>query len=496
MSEETQNISSEEPSSSNAREHNNYFEAPQTSSNKKRGPIGSFFSLLRESFRSEGHDFTQGSIARAAILLAIPMILEMSLESVFAVVDMLVVGRQLGERAVAVVGLTEAMITIVYSIAIGLSAASTAIVARRIGEKNPEAATRAGAQAINMSLVATIIISIVGIIFAEDLLRLMEASEKMIVEGAVFTRIMLGGSIVIILLFLINGIFRGAGDAAMAMKSLWIASITNIILCPTFVFMGFGLKGAATATVIGRGLGVTYQCYHLFFGNRILKFKLSDFRLNFELIKSIVKIATPATIQFFIASGSWVVLTRLVAETGHESASSGYTIAIRNIVFFILPAWGISNAAATLVGQNLGAKQIDRAERSVMLCAKYNLIFMSLVALLFIVLAEPIVAFYNDDPKVQYYAATALRIVGCGFPFYGIGMVMTQSLNGAGDTRTPTVINFICFWMCQIPLAYTLALGTGLKTTGVFIAIPVAESLIALFGFYMFKRGGWKKVKV
>jgi putative MATE family efflux protein len=450
--------------------------------------------LIKQSLKGEQIDYTQGSIPTAVFLLAIPMILELSLESVFAVVDMFFVSR-LGQNAIATVGLTESVITIVYSIAIGLSTAATAIVARRIGEKNPEAAAHAGAQSLLIALITTFIISIIGIIFAGDILSMMGASDEVVKEGTIFTRIMLGGSVAIILLFLINGIFRGAGDAAMAMKSLWIASIINIILCPVFIHF-FGLKGAAIATVIGRSSGVLYQCYHLFKGSGILQFHKYHFSFDNTIIKAIIKIGSPATLQFIIASGSWIILAKLVAETGGTTASAGYQIAIRNVVFFILPAWGLSNAAATLVGQNLGAKQIQRAEQSVYLTAKYNAIFMGFVTLLFVFFSNSIIRIFTQDEAVVKYGAQSLQIMGTGFMFYGMGMVMTQALNGAGDTKTPTIINFICFWLFQIPLAYLLAKGLDLKATGAFIAIPVAESMIALLAWYYFKKGKWKQVKV
>ena len=392
-------------------------------------------------------------------------------------------------------GLTESVITIIYSIAIGLSTGATAIVARRIGEKDPEAAARAGAQSLIIALIITLILSIIGVMYAGEVLSLMGASKEVVREGAIFTRIMLGGSIAIILLFLINGIFRGAGNAAMAMKSLWIASIINIILCPIFIHY-FGLKGAAIATVIGRSAGVVYQCYHLFKGSGILQFHTHHFKFNNTLIKSIISIAWPATLQFIIASGSWIVIARLVAETGGTTASAGYQIAIRNVVFFILPAWGLSNAAATLVGQNLGAKQIARAEQSVFITAKYNAIFMSFVMLLFLFFSRPIIQIFTQDEGVIVYGAKALQVIGTGYIFYGIAMVMTQSLNGAGDTKTPTIINFICFWVFQIPFAYFLSKHTALKSTGAFIAIPVAETLIALVAWYYFKKGKWKQIKV
>lgn len=460
-----------------------------------------FWALLKQSFKGGEHDYTQGSIRGAIVLLAIPMILELSLESVFAVVDIFFVSK-LGSNATQTVGLTESVITIVYSLAIGLSTAATAMVARRIGEKDPAAAAHAGMQALIISLIATVFISIAGVVYAPDILRLMGATPEVVREGTVFTRIMLGGSLVIILLFLINGIFRGAGNAAMAMRSLWIASIINIILCPTLIngygpFPELGLKGAAIATVIGRGTGVLYQCYHLFWGKKnAINFRKEHFIIDFALMKSMIKIAWPATLQFMIASGSWIILAKLVAETGGTHASAGYQIAIRNLVFFILPAWGLSNAAATLVGQNLGAKQPDRAAKSVMLTTKYNAIFMSGVMILFIFFAKPIMGIFTSEPEDLRYGAQALQIMGTGFIFYGIGMVMIQSLNGAGDTKTPTLINLFAFWFFQVPLAYLLVKGFNMGVVGVFIAIPVAETALALAAWYYFKKGKWKEIKV
>src|SRR4030095_7648302 len=343
--------------------------------------IRSIYSIIKESLRGEQQDYTSGSMRKAIILLAIPMILELALESVFAIVDTFVVGK-LGPDAIQTVGLTEATITIVYSIAIGLSTGATAMVARRIGEKNPDEAAHAGAQSLLISLVLTIAISVLGVIFAPNILRIMGANNAVATEGAVFTRIMMGGSLVIMLLFLINGIFRGAGDAAMAMRSLWIASAMNIILCPLLVhgiggWEGLGLKGAAIATVIGRGTGVIYQCYHLFRGNSIIHIKMRHLKFDWPLIKTITSISWPATFQFLIGSASWIFFSRLISETSGTETSAGYPGGIRNIMFFLLPAWGLSNAAATLVGQNLGAKQPERAEQSALLAAKYNAIFMA-----------------------------------------------------------------------------------------------------------------------
>jgi putative MATE family efflux protein len=376
------------------------------------------------------------------------------------------------------------------------------MVARRVGEKNPDAAAHAGMQALIMSIIATVFISAAGLIFAPDILRIMGATPEVVKEGTVFTRIMLGGSVVIILLFLINGVFRGAGNAAIAMRSLWLASLMNIILCPSLIygwgpFPELGLKGAAIATTIGRGSGVLYQCYHLFLNKKsTINFRKEHFVIDFPLMKSLVKIAWPATFQFIIASGSWIVLAQLVAVTGGTHASAGYQIAIRNVVFFILPAWGLSNAAATLVGQNLGAKQPDRAEKSVLLTTMYNAIFMSGVMLLFIFFAKPIISIFTSVPEDLYFGAQSLQIIGTGYIFYGIGMVMIQALNGAGDTKTPTKLNLITFWLFQIPFAYLLVKVFDMGVMGAFIAIPVAETLLAIAAWYYFKKGRWKEVKI
>ena len=459
-----------------------------------------FFSLFRQAMRGGEHDYTQGSIREAIVLLAIPMILELVLESVFAVVDMYFVGK-LGSAAIQVVGLTESVVMIIYTVAIGLSTAATAVVARRTGEKNFEAASMAGAQVILLSIVSALVLSVLGIVFAPDILRLMGAEASVVKAGTEFARIMLSGSTVIVLLFVINGVFRGAGDAAIAMRSLWLASLINIILCPVLIngygpFPELGLEGAAIATTIGRSAGVLYQCWHLFGNKHTIKIKRQYFKWESSEVKHLFEIAWPAIIQFFMASGSWIVMTRLVAQTGGEDASAGYQIAIRNVVFFILPAWGLSNAAAALVGQNLGAGLPERAEKSVLLTTKYNAIFMSFVMLLFLFFSKSIVKIFNDEPLIVQYGAEVLQIIGAGYIFYGIGMVMIQSLNGAGDTKTPTWINFFGFWLFQIPFAYLLAKGWGMGAHGVAIAIPAAETLMAIAAFYYFKKGKWKEVKL
>ena len=468
-----------------------------------KNKLSHFFSLVRRSIRGDEYDYTQGSIRAAIVLLAIPMILELVLESVFAVVDMYFVSHMEhgAKQAMATVGLTESVISIVYTLGFGVSMAATAVVARRIGEKDNEGAAHAGAQAMLIGIVLSILLSIAGVIFAPAVLKLMGAAPDVVKEGTPFARIMFGSSLVIIMLFLINGIYRGAGDATMAMRSLWIASGINIILCPLLIygygpFPELGLKGAAIATVIGRTTGVVYQCYHLFGGKRIIHLLRHHFKWDAPLIKTLFGVAWPATSQFFIQSGSWIVLSYLVSKTGSTDASAGYQVAIRNVVFFILPAWGLSNAAATLVGQNLGAKQPDRAAKSVLLTTKYNAIFMGIVMLLFLFLAAPIMSIFTKEAEVHRYGVSALQIIGAGYIFYGIGMVMIQALNGAGDSKTPTLINLVGFWFFQIPLAWVLAKSFNMGPVGAFIAIPVAESFLALAAWYYFRLGKWKEVKI
>ncbi|MET0243656.1 MAG: MATE family efflux transporter [Flavitalea sp.] len=461
----------------------------------------SLFSHLKEALTGENQDYTQGSVQKAIFLLAIPMILEMFMESVFAVVDIYFVGKLGKNEAIATVVLTESMLTIVYSLAMGLSMAATAVVARRVGEKNPGAASKTAVQAIVVSLIITLVVSITGLVFAEELLRLMGASAKTIETGKSYTQWMFGGSIVIILLFLINGIFRGAGNAAIAMRSLWLANICNIILCPILIIYGagpvpaLGLTGAAIATNIGRGIGVIYQVYHLFRGKGVIRINLEFLRPDFRIIRNLLNIAWSGTAQFLITSASWIVLARIVSEFG-DTAVAGYGIAIRLMLFFLLPAYGMSNAAATMVGQNLGAGLPERAEQAVWKTAKYNTIFMGSVTLIFVVFARYIVSFFNTDPEVVKQATIALQIICSGYIFYGIGMVVTNSFNGAGDTKTPTVINIFGFWLFQVPLAYLLALTFGLGPTGVFLAVVFAETAISITGIIIFRKGKWKSVKV
>jgi len=461
-----------------------------------------FWGLVRQSLRDEEYDYTSGSIRAAVVLLAVPMMLEMCLESVFAVVDIYFVNK-MGSHAVSAVGLTEAVISLVYSVAIGISAAATAMVSRRVGEKNPQGAARAAAQSMILSGVAIVAMSIPGYIYAADILRIMGATEEAVEIGVGYTRLMMGGSASIVLLFLINGIFRGAGNASIAMKSLWLANGLNILLDPVLInglgpIPAMGVTGAAIASVIGRGTGVAYQLWALFVKtNDTLPMRFARWLPEWSTLRSLGSIAAPATAQFIIQSASWIFLAAIVARSGSE-ASAGYQTAIRLIVFFILPAWGISNAAATLVGQNLGASQPERAERSVRTIAFYNALFMAFVTLFFLVFAHPLIRFFNPDvdSPAFAYAVQSLRVISTGYILYGIGMVYMQAFNGAGDTRTPTYVSFCGFWLLQIPLAWILAIYAGMGPLGAFLAIPIVEALITIAYWILFKRGKWKLVKV
>ncbi|SFH25200.1 MATE family efflux transporter [Pedobacter insulae] len=469
---------------------------------KTKHSLTSYIQLITQALKGEETDYTAISIRKAIVLLAIPMMLEMMMESVFALVDLYFVGHlPNSSNAIQTVGLTESVLTIIYSLAIGMSMAATAVVARRIGEKDPKAAAKAGMQTIVISMFINIIISLIGVFFAKEILLIMGATEETAVQGTNFVRIMMGGSMIIMLLFLINGIFRGAGNAAIAMKSLWIANIANIIFCPLFIrgfgpIPAFGLTGAAIATTLGRGLGVSYQVYHLVKGNGALKIKLAYFKPHWEQIKAIVKIAAPGILQFVIASCSWIFLAQLVATTGGDHGSAGYQTALRLMMFFMLPAWGLSNAAATLVGQNLGAKHVDRAEKSVFETMKFTIIFMAVVTILFLSCGPYFASFFTTDPLIKTVAVEALRTLSYGFVLYGIGMVLISAFNGAGDTWTPTKINVIAFWLFQIPLAYFLAKYLEMGPTGVFWAIPVAEVGITIAAYLLFKKGKWKTTKV
>lgn len=462
--------------------------------------IGSFLRLFMQALKGEQQDYTSGSIDKAIFLLSIPMILEMAMESLFAVIDVYFVSQLNDNDAVATIGLTESILTLIYSLAMGLSMGATAMVARRVGEKDVKSAEVAAAQAIFVGLGLSVAISMVGIFFSEDLLRLMGASEQLIQKNSGYARWMLSGNITIMMLFLINGIFRGAGDASIAMRSLWLANILNIILDPIFIFgygpvPGFGVEGAAIATNIGRGVGVLYQIYHLQKGRGQIKLHAKNFVVQWHIITRLVKLSAGGTGQFLISSASWIFLVRIMADFG-SAALAGYTIAIRVIIFAILPAWGMANAAATLVGQNLGAGHPERAEKSAWRTAFFNMLFLAVVTVLFFSLAGPILRLFTSDEMVLSNGIQCLQIVSLGYIFYAYGMVINQSFNGAGDTRTPTIISFFGFWIFQIPLAYSLAKWLALGPVGVYSAISIAESLMAIVGIFIFRQGKWKKISI
>jgi putative MATE family efflux protein len=454
---------------------------------------------LRDAVRGTQQDFTEGAIGRAALLLAVPMVLEMVMESLFGIVDVFFVAR-LGADAVATVGLTESLLTLVFGVAMGLSMATTAMVARRTGEKDPEGASIAAVHSIGIGIVVSVIVAISGFSYAPRLLSLMGASPTIVQSGSTYTRVMLGGVASIFLLFLINGIFRGAGDAVIAMRALWIANGINIILDPCLVngwgpFPRLGVTGAAVGTTIGRSVGVAYQLWKLFGGSRRIQVNWRRVRLDPDVLQRLLRVSISGMFQFMISTASWLGLVRIAAMFG-SAAIAGYTIAIRVIIFAILPSWGMSNAAATLVGQNLGAGKPDRAEHSVWLTGFYNMCFLAGVAILFVTFAERIIWIFTDDPAVLPLGVACLRFVSYGYVFYAYGMVMVQAFNGAGDTVTPTFINLFCYWLWQIPLAYTLAVKTPMGPRGVFLAIAISESTLAVVAMIFFRRGRWKKQKI
>ena len=444
-------------------------------------------------------EFTTGSIRKAIFMLSIPMILEMLMESIFALVDIAYVSR-VSVNAVATIGLTESVITLVYALAIGLSMAATAVVARRIGEKDVQGARIAAVQAISLGVLISILIGVVGIVYAKDILALMGGEPELIAEGYGYTQWLIGGNITITLLFLINAIFRGAGNASIAMWALVLSNGLNIILDPMFIF-GFGpipemgVKGAAVATNIGRGTAVLFQLGILFFGWGKIKLLAKDLVLNFKVMLNLINVSLGGIAQFLIGTSSWIFLMRIRSAFGSE-VWAGYTIAIRVMMFTLMPSWGMSNAAATLVGQNLGAKQPDRAERSVWKTGKYNAIFMGTVSLGYLIFAKTIISWFNATPEVVKSGALCLQVIALGYIFYAYGMVVTQAFNGAGDTKTPTKINLISFWFFQLPLAYISALVLGWGAIGVFLAITLAEVLLAVLAMIWFKKGKWKEVQV
>nr|WP_295931497.1 MATE family efflux transporter [uncultured Dyadobacter sp.] len=458
-----------------------------------------WFQLLRQAIRGSEESFTEGSINRAIFLLSVPMILEMVMESLFAVVDIFFVSK-VSTEAVATVGLTESVITLVYSVAIGLSTAATATIARRTGEGNLAQARHAVGQVIFISLSISSVIAVLGFWLAGDILRMMGADQKVIETGTNFARIQFLSSPVVVLLYSLSGALRGAGAAATAMRSLIIANGFNMLLGPILIFgIGpfpeLGVTGAALATATGRSIGVAYQLFSLAKGKRALGLRMEDLRPDMETITAIIKVATGGTVQFLIGSASWIFLTRILSEFGSDVVA-GYTIAIRVIMFTLLPAWGLANAAATLVGQNLGAGKPDRAEASVWKCASYNLIFLLVLSVFMFVGAESIVSLFSTDQDVVQTGKMALRVLCMGYGFYAYGMVVIQSLNGAGDTKTPTVLNLIAFWAIEIPVAYIMAVILGLGPVGVFASVPIAESILAMLGIWRFRLGGWKAVKV
>jgi putative MATE family efflux protein len=462
-------------------------------------PAPTFWGSVREALRGSHQDFTKGSLHRAIVLLAIPMVLEMVLESLFAVVDVFWVGR-LGADAIATVGLTESLLSLVFAIGFGLGLSTTAMVARRIGEKDPHGAAVAGVQAIVIGFATFVAIGVPCWMYAPRLLQLMGASPQIVATGSGYARLALGGCGVVLMLFLNNAIFRGAGDAAVAMRLLWVSNIINLILDPCLIF-GWGLfpklgvTGAAAATLIGRSIGVLYQFYRLLHGTERILILPAQLRINLTVLLRLMRVSLTGILQFAIADVSWIGLVRIVSLFG-SAALAGYTVAIRIVIFVILPSWGLSNAAATLVGQNLGAKQPERAEQSVWRTGLYNMIFLGTVGVFFIFFAEPIIHLFTSDPAVVPLAVSCLRILSYGNIGYAYGMVMLQAFNGAGDTLTPTIVNFFGFWLLEIPLAYILAVPLKFGANGAYFSIVVAEACIAAAGILLFRRGRWKRQQI
>jgi len=460
----------------------------------------SILSLFKQAVLGTEQNFTEGSINRAIFLLSIPMVLEMAMESMLAVVDIFFISRLNDNHAVTAVGLTESVIAIVYSLAMGIGMAATAMVARRVGEQDRPGAARAAVNALYVGGAISVVISIAGLFFYKDILVLMGATEAIIAVGSGYTWWMLVGNSTIVALFLVNAIFRGAGNAAIAMHSLWIANILNMILDPILIFgwgpiPAYGVEGAAIATNIGRGSGVLYQVFFLIGSRGIIRITKESLPISVEIIGRLLKIAAGNVGQFLISTASWLFLARIIVTFG-SGAFAGYQIAIRVIIFTILPSWGMANAAATLVGQNLGAQQPERAETSVWRAGFLNMIFLVLVSIAFFFVSEPIMRIFSSDEEVIRYGTQCLRIVAFGYAFYGYGMVVVQAFNGAGDSRTPTILNLFCYWFFQVPLAWVLATQTSLQATGAFWAIAIAESVIAVVAILLFRRGTWKTVKI
>ncbi len=459
-------------------------------------------SLLRDikdSISGKERDYTSGNLNRAIILLSIPMVLEVSLESVFGLADIYFVSK-INSTAVATVGITESLITIVYAIGIGMSMATTALIARRTGEKDAEGASSAAMQSIILAVIISLVLAIPGIFFSKDLLQLMGANAAIVNEYSIYTSLIIGGNIVVMLLFVINAIFRSAGDAAISMKILWTANIINIILDPLFIFgfgpiPGLGIKGAAIASIAGRGFAVLIQFYLLYKGVGRTKIKRRHLKLEPKVLFQIIKLSVGGVGQYIIATASWIVLMRIMNQFG-DQVVAGYTIAIRLFMFTLLPSWGMSNAAATLVGQNLGAKKPDRAENSVIRSAIFNSGLMIIFAIIFISSGGYFIRLFTDELEVIMTGTLALKVISYGYLFYGLGMIMPQAFNGAGDTSTPSWINFISYWLVQIPLAYFLAIHLKTNELGVFWAIIIAETIMASLSLALFKKGKWKLKEV
>jgi len=472
---------------------------PQTTAAQLAAPEQPSWRVLLDALRGVPVDLTQAPLGRALFMLAVPMILEMVMESIFAIVDVFWVAH-LGARAVATVGLTEAMMMIVYSLAMGVSIGVMALVARRVGEKEVGAAARTAAQGIVLGLGIALALGATGVVFAPDLLSLMGADAQLVATGSGFARVMLGANATVFLLFLINAVFRGAGDAAYAMRVLWLGNALNIVLGPCFIFgwgplPALGVTGAAVGTTIGRGIAVLYQLYLLNSGRSRIAISRRDVGIDLRLMASVLRLSGSATLQMLISMTSYIGVMRILAAFG-SAPLAGYTIGFRVLMFALLPAFGLANAAATLVGQNLGAGRPDRSEQAVWQACRYAAGFLSLIGVAFLIGAPLLVRLFTADPAVAAHAVTYLRIVSLGFPFYAFGMVVSQSFNGAGDTRTPTFINLFVFWLLQIPLAWSLSRYTSLGSTGVFITLALSFSVFALVSIALFRRGSWKRTRV
>ena len=457
------------------------------------------WKLFRDALRGTSEDLTAIPLNRAIILLAVPTILEMAMEGLFAIVDAYFVGK-VSTEAAATIGMTEAVMTIIFSLGIGLSIAATAMVSRRVGEKNHEGAAVAAAQAIWIVLGLSLTIAIPGMIYSADILRLMGAEETVISEGSGYTKIMFATNAVIMLLFLLNGVFRGAGNATMAMQSLWVSNGINIVLDPCFIFgLGpfpeMGVEGAAIATSIGRGLGVCFQLYFLFKGTTVVKLKMRHFALQADIIRRLIDVGSKGAGQFLISSASWIFLMRIIALFGKEVVA-GYTFAVRVIIFAILPAWGMANAAGALVGQNLGAKKPDQAEQAVWRSARFTTVYLFLISVVFFIFAPEVLGIFSPDPIVVGYGVDCLRIVCVGYFTFGYGMILSQAQNGAGDTGTPTLVNFVCFWLLQIPIAYLSAVYFEGGPNAIYWTVVGVYAVFALIFIYLFRLGKWKEVEI